>query len=113
LDLGWPAQPAWLSCTAWNFWAARIFPGSLPARVLIYSFVSGWLTVRHMKRAEHPLINFDTLQAHTFSVALWGGTLFRVSIMASPFLLPLMFQVAFGLPAFQSGLLVLSMFAAI
>lgn len=81
------------------------------AAILGYSVVSGWLMVRHMKRAEHPLINFDTLKAHTFTVAMWGGTLFRVSIMASPFLLPLMFQVAFGLPAFQSGLLVLCMFA--
>ena len=37
--------------------------------------------------------------------------MFRIGIMASPFLLPLMFQVAFGLSAFQSGLLVLTMFA--
>jgi MFS family permease len=42
---------------------------------------------------------------------IWGGSLFRLAISVSPFLLPLMFQVAFGLNAFQSGLLVLAMFA--
>ncbi|MBL1240133.1 MFS transporter, partial [Enterobacter hormaechei] len=35
-----------------------------------------------------------------------------VSISAVPFLLPLMFQVVFGMDAFHSGLLVLSVFAA-
>ena len=76
-----------------------------------YSLLAGWWAVHHMRRAEHPLIDFACLRLQTFAVAMWGGSLFRVAIMASPFLLPLMFQVAFGLNAFQSGLLVLSMFA--
>jgi MFS family permease len=37
--------------------------------------------------------------------------MFRLAISVSPFLLPLMFQMAFGLSAFGSGLLVLAMFA--
>ena len=40
-----------------------------------------------------------------------GGTLFRVAVGAVPFLLPLLFQVGFGLDAFRSGLLVLMLFA--
>ncbi len=76
-----------------------------------YSLLAGWWAVRHMRRTEHPLIDFACLRLHTFAVAMWGGSLFRIAIMASPFLLPLMFQVAFGLNAFQSGLLVLTMFA--
>jgi fucose permease len=40
-----------------------------------------------------------------------GGSLFRIAISAAPFLLPLMFQVGFGLNAFESGLLTLSVFA--
>src|SRR6185503_14077548 len=47
----------------------------------------------------------------TFAVVIAGGSLFRLAISVSPFLLPLMFQIAFGLSAFQSGLLVLAMFA--
>src|SRR6266853_4143290 len=76
-----------------------------------YSVLAGWSAVHHMHRAAHPLINFACLRIPTFAVAIWGGSLFRIAIMASPFLLPLLFQVAFGMNAFQSGLLVLTMFA--
>ena len=81
------------------------------AGLLIYSVVSAWLGVRHMRRVTEPLINLDCLTAQTFRVSMLGGSLFRIAIMASPFLLPLMFQVAFGLSAFRSGLFVLAMFA--
>ena len=76
-----------------------------------YSLLAGWWAVRHMGRAAHPLIDFTCLRIQTFAVSIWGGSVFRVAIMASPFLLPLLFQVGFGMSAFQSGLLVLSMFA--
>jgi len=79
--------------------------------LLASSLLAGMLAALHMRRAEHPLIDFACLQRRTFAVSIWGGSLFRIGIMASPFLLPLMFQVAFGLNAFQSGLLVLTMFA--
>ena len=76
-----------------------------------YGLVAGWAGVWHMGRTEHPLIQFDALKQRTFAVVIWGGSLFRLAISVSPFLLPLMFQVAFGLSAFRSGLLVLAMFA--
>ena len=72
---------------------------------------AGWAGVWHMRRTAHPLIQFDVLTQRTFAIVIWGGSLFRLAISVSPFLLPLMFQVAFGLSAFQSGLLVLAMFA--
>jgi fucose permease len=64
-----------------------------------------------MGRAIHPLINLKCLRAQTFAIVIFGGSLFRIAISSSPFLLPLMFQLAFGLNAFQAGLLVLAMFA--
>ena len=76
-----------------------------------YGAVAGAAAVWHMRRAAHPLIQFDTLRHRTFAVVIAGGSLFRLAISVSPFLLPLMFQVAFGLNAFQSGLLLLAMFA--
>ena len=43
-----------------------------------------------------------------------GGTLFRIGIGAVPFLLPLMFQLGFGLTPFQSGMMTfVSAFGAI
>jgi len=78
---------------------------------LAYSLAAGWMAVRHMHASAHPLIEFACLRVKTFAVTIWGGSLFRIAINASPFLLPLMFQVPFGLSPFQSGLLVLAMFA--
>ncbi len=76
-----------------------------------YGLAAGSAGVWHMLRSAHPLIQFDALKQRTFAVVIWGGSMFRLAISVSPFLLPLMFQVAFGLSAFQSGLLVLAMFA--
>jgi len=42
---------------------------------------------------------------------MYGGSLFRASISAVPFLLPLLFQVGFGMDPFHAGLLVLAVFA--
>jgi len=79
--------------------------------LLALSLVSGYLAVQHARRAEHPLIDLYALRFKTFSVTVWGGSLFRASIGAVPFLLPLLFQIGFGLDPFRSGLLVLSVFA--
>lgn len=67
--------------------------------------------VWHLRRAAHPLIDLGTFAIPTFAITLVGGSLFRMAIGAVPFLLPLMFQLGFGLDAFQSGLLVVAVFA--
>ena len=67
--------------------------------------------VVHMRRAAHPMLTLSVLRVPTFAVTIWGGSLFRMSTGAVPFLLPLLFQVGFGLDAFQAGMLVLAVFA--
>jgi EmrB/QacA subfamily drug resistance transporter len=67
-----------------------------------------WL---HLKRVKHGAIDLSTLKIRTFAVVMGGGSLSRISISAVPFLLPLMFQVGFGMDAFRSGLLTLAVFA--
>jgi len=86
---------------AW-FWAAAILSGSV---------VLGVLAIRHAQRHPSPLLVLAALRVHSFLVTCRGGALFRIAINAVPFLLPLLFQVGFGLNAFTSGLLVLSVFA--
>jgi EmrB/QacA subfamily drug resistance transporter len=73
--------------------------------------IVGALAILHFRRAPAPLIDLASLKIKTFAVTIWGGSLFRVAISVSPFLLPLMFQVGFGLNAFQAGLLMLGLFA--
>jgi EmrB/QacA subfamily drug resistance transporter len=68
--------------------------------------------VQHLRRKEHPLLELSALKVPTFAITtLDAGNLFRLTISATPFLLPLMFQVAFGLTALQAGLFVLAYFA--
>ena len=61
--------------------------------------------VRHALAVEDPLVDLRLLNLKTFLVSVTAGTLFRIGVGALPFLLPLMFQLGFGLSAFQSGML--------
>ena len=61
--------------------------------------------VRHARTHPAPLIDLKLLSVQTFRVSVIGGSLFRIGVGAMPFLLPLMFQLGFGMNALQSGLL--------
>lgn len=67
--------------------------------------------VRHLLHARKPLIRLDALRVATFRITMRGGFVFRATISAAPFMLPLMFQVGFGMDAFHAGSLVLAVFA--
>ncbi len=64
-----------------------------------------WLYVLHAKRTLRPVLNLDLVKVPTFRASVFGGVAFRIGIGAMAFLLPLLFQVGFGLTAFASGLL--------
>lgn len=55
------------------------------------------------------MVRLDALQVPTFRVTMYGGSPVPASISAV-FLLPLLFQVGFGMDPFHSGLLVLAVF---
>ena len=80
----------------------------LPAVLILAGVGLGALAVLHSRRAAHPLLPLGPLRIATFrTAALTGGTLIRIPFRALGFTLPLMFQVAMGMSAFQSGLLIL------
>ena len=58
----------------------------------------------HARRHPHPLLRLDLLRIPTYRAGVLGGSLFRIGIGATPFLLPLMLQLGFGLDPLQSGL---------
>jgi len=73
--------------------------------------VVGWFAVRHLLQAEHPLLDLLAFKVLTFAIStLAAGTVFRIAINATPFLLPLLFQIGFGLRPVDAGLLVLAYF---
>jgi EmrB/QacA subfamily drug resistance transporter len=68
------------------------------------------LAIRHLLRAEHPLVDLRTLDIATFRVAVGCGLLTYMAIGAVPFLLPLLFENVFGWSAIKSGAIVLFVF---
>lgn len=64
-----------------------------------------WLYARHAVRTTYPLLDLSLMRITTFRASLIGGSLFRIAMGATTFLLPLMFQIGFGLTAFASGML--------
>jgi EmrB/QacA subfamily drug resistance transporter len=69
----------------------------------------GVLAVRHIAARSDRLVDLATLRVTTFAAAtLHGGFLFRITAGAVPYLLPLYFQIGFGLDAFTAGLMVLA-----
>jgi EmrB/QacA subfamily drug resistance transporter len=75
-----------------------------PAIVLVgLGLGLGAWAIRHMHRADHPVIDLGALRTPTFAAAVLGGMPARVAISASPFLIPLLYQEAFGMTAFSAG----------
>lgn len=80
--------------------------------LLLLSFLSGWIAIRIARsRPRTALIDLESMQDQTYAQSVYGGTAYRAAVSVLPFLLPLMFQVAFKLTAFRAGLYVLALFA--
>jgi MFS family permease len=89
--------------------------GSFGWLIPVVSFACGLVVaivaVRHLTRTRAPLVDLSAAGIQTFRLStLTAGAAYRVAINATPFLLPLMFQVGFGLSALASGMLVLAYF---
>ena len=89
--------------------------GTLPlawaAGLVGVGLLCGVAAVWWLLRQSHPLIELRTLRIPTFAATdAREGALLRAAINATPFLLPLMFQVAFGMDALSAGGLVVAYF---
>jgi len=67
---------------------------------------------RFQREGRRPVLDFSFLRVKSYFAGVVGGSLFRIGVGASPFLLPLMLQLGFGYTALQSGLLTCSSAAA-
>ncbi len=77
-------------------------PGTVAA-VLAAAALCVLFYVRRAHGRERPILDPSLLRFPTFAAAIAGGTLFRIGIGALPFLLPLLFQLGFGMTPFESG----------
>ena len=83
----------------------NLLPGYGQFLLIFFGAASLALYVRHAATAKNPILDLKLLRIPTFRTGVEGGSLYRVGVGAIPFLMPLMFQLGFGLTAFQSGLL--------
>lgn len=63
--------------------------------------------VLHAGQTRYPLLRLQLFQVRTFRVSVLGGFITRLGLGGLPFLLPLLYQLGLGLPAWQSGLLMM------
>jgi EmrB/QacA subfamily drug resistance transporter len=83
----------------------ELLPVWFSASMIAVGALVMYFYVRHARTHPAPLIDLKLLSVQTFRVSLIGGSLFRIGIGAMPFLLPLMFQIGFGMSPLESGLL--------
>ena len=83
----------------------HLLPGEAAAGLMILGVAGLAAYAWHARRTEFPLINMSLLSLPTLRAGVVGGGLFRMGAGATPFLLPLLFQLGFGLSPFESGLL--------
>ena len=87
--------------------------GMLPWAAIVAMAVAGvaalHLYLRRSARQHEPVLDFSILRHGTFRASILGGMPLRVALGAAPFLLPLLFQIGFGLSPLTSGLLTMGM----
>jgi EmrB/QacA subfamily drug resistance transporter len=98
-------------------WLLEVFGdhdiGAVPAAILFLIALGllaayGW----HASQTSFPLLRLVLFRVRTFRVAVAGGFITRLGLGGLPFLLPLLYQVGLGFPAWQSGLLMMPAAAA-
>jgi len=85
--------------------ARGFLPDGLVAALFAGGAVLLVLYILHARRRPHAVLDLSLLRIPTFRASIVGGFLFRMGIGATPFLLPLMLQIGFGLSPFESGML--------
>jgi EmrB/QacA subfamily drug resistance transporter len=83
---------------------------AVPSLILAVGFGLLAVAVIHLRRTAHPLLDLRTLRIRTYRATTVGGLVFRTMVSAAPFLLPLMFQDAFGWSPLRAGIVVIAVF---
>jgi EmrB/QacA subfamily drug resistance transporter len=68
------------------------------------------IAIVRMLRTRHPLLDLTTFRIESFRVAHAGGGVFRLTISAVPFVVPLFFQDALGWSPLEAGSVLLVLF---
>jgi len=111
LDItGFLLSAATLTCILYGTELAsdRGAPTGMAILLVVVGIVLGVVAVRHASGRANALLDYTTLHVPTFSVTVVSGSITRIGIGAVPYLMPLLFQIGFGMSAFHAGLLMLA-----
>ena len=72
--------------------------------LLLMAFVLLGAYWRHARAIATPVLTLGLLRIRTFRVSVLGGFVTRLGLGGMPFLLPLLYQLGMGFPAWQAGL---------
>jgi EmrB/QacA subfamily drug resistance transporter len=100
-----------LAGTTFAGWVFGISVLTLPALPAMFGYVTlgiGVITaliyIWHFRRTEYPLLDLRVFRLPLFRITVVAGVFFRLGVGATPFLFPLMLQLAFGMTPFESGM---------
>jgi EmrB/QacA subfamily drug resistance transporter len=82
------------------------------AASLVGGIILAALAVLHARGRPDAVIELSLLKVTTFAKSVGAGSLYNVAVAGVTFLLPILFQIGFGMTAFKSGMLTLSWAAA-
>lgn len=83
----------------------HLLPGTITAACIVLGALALSAYPWHARRTAHPVIDLSLFKLPTFRTGVLAGSLFRIGVGATPFLLPLLLQLGFGMNPLQSGLL--------
>ncbi len=82
--------------------------GFMLAGAIVLLAVYGW----HAQQIAAPVLSLGMFRIRTFFISVAGGFFTRLGIGGMPFLLPLLYQLGLGYPAWQAGLVMMPQAAA-
>jgi MFS family permease len=86
----------------------NLLPPLVQVTLLAVSLLCGWTYLRIYRRTGRPILNLSLLRYPTYRASLLGGTLVRLGIGATPFLMPLLLQVALGWTPLRASLVTIA-----
>jgi len=95
-----------LTCLIAGFQRSSVGGEALPLAIalIVVGLVAGLLALRHLRTHASPLVELGPLlRPSFFHSSLFPGILFRAQFSTAPLLLPLLFQLGFGLSPIAAG----------
>ncbi|MGO8469929.1 MFS transporter, partial [Rhizobium leguminosarum] len=64
--------------------------------------------LRHARKHQSPIMDFSLMKVPSFGTSVIAGSLTRITQGAQPLLLPLLFQIGFGMSADAAGQIIIA-----